>query len=323
MIRSRSLLMVLTVFACALMVGTAQARIWHVPDDVLSVTEAIAAARTGDEIAIAPGVWKIQGDTHHLPTGVVIRADIGMPGAVFLEEEVMGFGQWRDHAVFILDAASQPGSSDQVRFENVTFRNFTQAVGPNQTVDDPLFLVRSGKLILDGCTFDTFIGTALVFEAGVGELTSCQFLHGHGKPVVADFRGEALLLDGCTFQGNTQRMPGDWLSPVDPRRGALLQVREGHVECLCSDMTDNGALGYLVDVWEEAEFTACYACLQPNRCIWQGRVAGTVQLDCCTVTPTAWEVLEGGLLIIVNDNSPQVLSVESTSWTEVKSLFAE
>ena len=323
MSKTRLSRMILGVLVCALMFGGAQARIWHVPGDVLSVTEAIALAQTGDEIAIAPGVWKIQGDAHHLPTGVVIRADVGMPGAVFLEEAVVGFGQWRDHPVFILDAAMQPGSSEEVRFENITFRNFTRTLGPNETAADPIVLVRNGKLILDGCTFDTFVGTALVFETGVGELTACQFLRGHGKPVVADFAGKTLLLDGCSFQQNTERTPGDWLDPALARGGALLRVREGHVECISSDMMENGPLTYLVDVWAGADLRACTSCLQPNHCCWQGRVAGTVQLDCCSITPALWEVLEGGHLIIVNDNEPPVVNVESTSWTEVKALFCE
>ena len=70
----------------------------------------------------------------------MIRADSGMPGVGFLEREVMGFGQWRDHAVFILEVMSRPGSSDQIRFENVTCRNSTRAVGPDQTEVKSLFV---------------------------------------------------------------------------------------------------------------------------------------------------------------------------------------
>jgi len=346
--RSRICLAILGVLVCLLLAANVNARewydevpggggggagnpgavtpatVWYVPDTVPTLPMAMQVARAGDVIELAAGVHRIAGSGHVLPAGVLIRAGDGMPGAVILEESASEWGQWRVDPVFILDADGGGfGGSAQVRFENITFRNFTVTFWPNTYMSEPIFQVDSGELVMDTCTFDTFYGTALQFRGGSGAFYACQFLGGRGKPTVFDFAGENLDLAGCVFHGNSERHPGDWLAPPEhaDNPGSLLKVVRGDVYCDGNQFTENGPLSYVVDVRRDGTLHACTSCLQPNHAIKQGRVGGTVQLDCCTITPAAWEVLPGGRLLILNEGSPQAVSVEARSLTQVKSLF--
>ncbi len=319
----RSALAVLGILAVALMAGIAPARTWHVPGEV-TLAEALQVAQQGDVIGIAPGTHKIEGAGHQLPTGVTICADIKAPGVVVIEEARLHPMYWRPEPVFILDAAHGPGGNDGVTFRGITFRNFDRTFGPNQFEAYPIFEIWTGKLLMDDCQFEDFHGTALTFRGGSGELTRSTFLNGHGNPAAIRFQGESLRVASCEFHGNTNRTPGDCVRPHDPVAGAMLRLEAGRTDLVNNQLTDNGPLTYVLDVGAKAEAYALSCCFRPNSCLCTGRVTGRLQLDCCETSGADWEVLDGGVLIILDENgTDKAASVEQTSLSQVKALFRE
>jgi len=318
--KSKLCMLTLGLLACILMTTAVQARIWYVPSQVETVDKAISVARSGDVIEIAVGVHKIAGYGHRLTPGVTIRSDCGMPGGVVLQESSSQFGRWRDGPVFILDPSLSPANS--VVIENITFKNFTDTFGPNAIGPEPIFNILGGILTMTNCEFDTYYGTAVKFDGGSGEFTNCDFTNGNANPVALYFAGDKLTLTDCNFTENSYQHSNVWPGKAQRTPGAIIRLESGELYCNNSQFMENGPLTYLVDVAQGALMHACTSCLVGNRTIWEGRVSGTVQLDCCSATPAKWLVMPGGSFITVeNGLLGNPLSVENTSLTRVKSLF--
>jgi hypothetical protein len=312
-------LIALGLLVSVLLTGGVQARTWHVPSDVATVTEALTLASSGDVIQIAVGVHKIAGYGHYLPGGVTIQSDTGMPGGVILEEEPAAFGGWRNEPVFILNSLLDP--SADVIIEGITFRNFTQTFGPGEYASEPVILVGGGSLTMTECDFVNYYGTAVKFVRGSGEFTRCGFLHGRGQPVAIEFSGLRLDMDDCTFAFNSQRFPGDFIQNPKNINGSIVKMISGAAYFSCGAFENNGPLTHLVDIGANASLLACYTCIGDNHSVWQGRVAGTAQLTCCEAVASRWQVVDGGSLIVVDNGSSGTAAVRSTSWSDLKSLF--
>ncbi len=292
---------------------------WNVPGDVATLPEALVLARPGDIIEIEPGIHQIEGTAHRLPMNVLIRAASGPTGSVVLEEHA-GPGQWRMQPVFIVDAAHTSSPVADAWFQNITFRNFTRAYWPNVDDAEPIFRVDSGRLVMNGCTFDTYHGTAVVVRGGSGLFNACDFLRGRGAPTVFDFQGDDLELFGCNFRENSTRHPGDWLAPQGKPRQSLVKVVSGCVFCDCNTFEDNGPAPYLIDVEPAGRLRACTSCLEPNLALKEGRVAGIVALESCVFDPLRWDVVDGGQLLILDDDAAKA-AIETRTLSQVKSLF--
>lgn len=316
---SKTCMLTLGLLACLLMTTAVQARTWYVPSQVESVDKALSVAKFGDVIEIAVGVHKIAGYGHKLTPGITIRSDTGMPGGVVLQESSSQFGRWRDGPVFTLDPSLSPANS--VVIENITFKNFTDTFGPNAVGAEPIFNILGGRLTMKNCQFDTYYGTAFKFDGGSGEFTNCDFIRGNANPVALLFAGDQLTLTDCNFTENSYKHSTVWPGKAHRTPGTIIRLESGELYCNDSQFMDNGPLTYLVDVKAGALMHACTSCMLDNKTIWEGRVGGTVQLDCCSTTPTKWLVLPGGSLITIENGLMSPVSVENTSLTRVKSLF--
>lgn len=288
----------------------AQARIWHVPGEVRSVTEAIALADPGDVIELAVGVHKIAGREHMLKSGLTIRSDNGMPGGVILKECACSCGDWRDRPVFVLDQASSP-----VRFEGISFEDFTLSCGPFSYVGNPIFHVINGTLKFTDCRFETMHKTAVWFDDGVGHFNNVTFKDGCGRAGAIHFAGRRLVMNNCRFEQFS------WLNDGDDLQGTILRLESGEVHLDNSMFVDNGPLTHLVTVGADATLEACTTCFIDNATMWEGEVAGHAVLDCCAIDPVLWCVVGDGVLEIIDEGANKAATVEQTSLTAVKSLF--
>ena len=317
---NRSLISIaLGLLLCALLAGGAQARIWYVPSQVPTVPQALDMAGPGDEIAVAVGTHRITGDGHRIPAGVTIRTDTGMPGGVIFEEHPDYWGDWRDEPVFVVNSILGP--SAEVRIEGITFRDFTNTFGPNQFVGAPIIGVAHGKLVMEDCVFKNYNGTAVKFAGGSGTIERCSFLQGRGQPAAVQFAGKQLDLNDCVYRELTQRFPGDAVQGGSrPAPGSILKLISGETNFDCGTFEDNGPVTYLIDVGLNAQLIACQTCIGTNHATWQGHVAGYAKLTCCAVTPTSWDVEEGGTFILVDNGGPAAKS-RDTSLSHIRSLF--
>jgi hypothetical protein len=314
-------LIAIGLLACALLGTGAQARTWYVPSEVATLTGALDLAQPGDTIELAVGIHRIAGDGHRIPAGVTITTDTGMPGGVVLVEEPAYFGDWRNQPVFVVNTTLGP--ANEVALRGITFQDFTNTFGPNEFIGQPIIGVLHGRLILENCDFRDYVGTAVKFAGGSGEFSQCSFVHGHGQPAALEFDGDALALNGCTFIACSARFPGDVVNPnVRGPEASIVKLLGGETTCDNSVFENNGPVTYVVDVGAEARLLACETCLSSNPPIWQGRVAGYVQMTCCTVVPTLWRIVDGGTLIVLDNGSPpRAVATEGTSLSLLRSLF--
>ena len=301
--------LVCLICLCILIVPAAQARTWHVPSDVLTVTEAIALAESGDVIELAVGVHKITGREHVLKPGLIIRSDTGMPGGVVLKECACYCGDWRDRPVFVVDRAGDP-----VRFEGLRFKDFTLSCGPFPTIGNPIFHVTDGSVKFTDCRFENLWKTAVWFDGGVGHFRGCTFENGCGCAGAIHFDGQRLFLTDCRFE------QFHWLNDGQELAGNILQLVSGEIELNRVIFADNGPLIELVTVGADAELNAYSSCFVDNATMWEGVVAGRAVLDCCSIDPVLWNVVDGGELMIIGDDT-KAATIEQTTLSAVKSLF--
>ena len=310
--RTHSLIaLVCLICLCILTVSTTQARTWHVPGDSPTIMAALTVAERGDVIEMAIGRHKIAGRNHVLPPGVTIRSEFGFSRGVVLEESACYCGDWRDCPVFVLDGRCEP-----VVFDGITFENFTLSCGPYQAIGLPIFRVVSGELEFVNCRFDNYFKTAISYEGGSGRFDNCEFIGGQGCASAVLFAGQNLELINCTFRENI------WLMNCDELVGSILCLMAGETRLDNCCFADNGPLIHLVTVGPAADLEACSTCFADNLTMWEGLVEGQAVLDCCEIDPLLWHVVEGGELTIIDPPATnKAMSVETASWTEVKSLF--
>lgn len=311
------------LLVCALLATGAQARILYVPSEVPTVQDALDIAGAGDIIAVAVGTYRITGDGHRVPAGVTITTDTGMPGGVVFVEEPAYWGDWRREPVFVVNTVLGP--TNEVTFDGIIFKDFTNTYGPNHQIDAPIIGVMHGKLNLKNCSFDTYYGTAVKFEGGFGEIAACSFERGHGQPAALEFAGRELVLNDCSFRYLTQRFPGDVVNPdTRPAEGSILKFVSGETTCNCSMFENNGPVTYVIDVAPGARLLACESCLQTNDASWQGRVQDDafVQLTCCTALPTRWQVYGTFIVTDSGDGAPAgAVATEGKTLSQLRSLF--
>jgi hypothetical protein len=293
-----------------LIVPSARAEILRVPGDVPTLCQAFQLADRGDVIELAVGVHKLVGREIVLKPGIVVRTDTGMPGGVVLKESGCFCGDWRDRPVFVMADGGDP-----VRFEGITFADFTLSCGPAPYIGNPVFHVLDGLLKFDRCRFVNSWKTIAWFDGGSGRFEDCRFEDGCGCAGAIHFAGERLLVKNTIFSGY------EWLEHGPGFQGNILDLVAGEISLVQTTFQDNGPLVQLVTVGADAELSACSSCFLGNATIWEGEVAGRAVLDCCEVDPGLWNVLPGGDLKIIGDLDITPVGVEKRSLSAVKSLF--
>jgi hypothetical protein len=303
---------ILGVVCCvAILAATpATARIWNVPEDVGSVGHAIDLARSGDEIVVAVGHWKVASRDHVIHPGVTIRGAFDMPGAVILEETPCVCDEWRDHPVFRIEEAGAP-----VRIENVTFSGFQLSHGPFPAISNPIFHVAAGQVQFRNVVFDGFYKYALYINgSGSATIQDCVFQGGRGCPSAVYFDGVRLGVRDTIFRNNA------WMDDCGEYRGVVVRLVGGSTSMYNVDFVDNGPVFHVLRIEENAHLEGTCVHVEQNMTLWDGHVAGVAIMEFCHLDQDRWIVEDVGVLRILGQLSKS-MAVEAWNFSAVRALF--
>ncbi len=273
----------------------AHAETFTVPGDYSTIAEAFAAARSGDRVEVAPGLYP---ETHLiLPSGVVFVGTGTSPEQVIID----GQGRGRILLAESLDQATI--------IANISFINGHAAGYASYERSGGAIFCSNSSLRISNCIFTGNIsdghGGAIRCNGSAPLITGCVFVDNHANSGggAIDFSFDSSpLLRGCEFRGNTAEWGGALSCRGTSSPTIVTSIFEGNEAV--------GTKGYggavFADfgsgpVFRQSTYTG-------NTARYGGALAcfsnAETNLENCTITGNSAQVLGGGLFIY--DATPRI-----------------
>lgn len=222
----------------------AAATIWHVPVDpgAATIGEALAAARPGDVVLVAPGVY-----AEHdlvLPDGVALRSETGLPDGATIDAGGLG------RALIVRDAG--PGAS----VRGLTFTGGRAEGAATDGLGGAVLCERASPRFADCLFADNAAGRGgAVFcrDGASPEFRRCAFTGNEAATLggaVACHDGSSPAFTECLFAGNTAGVLGGALALSRGSRPTLTR---------CTVAGGGAELGSAISAFDDAgaALTAC------------------------------------------------------------------
>ena len=222
----------------------AAATVWHVPVDpgAATVGEALAAARPGDVVLVAPGVY-----AEHdlvLPDGVALRSETGLPDGATIDAGGLG------RALIVRDAG--PGAS----VRGLTFTGGRAEGAATDGLGGAVLCERASPLFADCLFADNAAGrggAVHCLDGASPEFRRCAFTGNEAVSLggaVACHDGSSPAFTECLFAGNAAGVLGGALALSRGSRPVLTR---------CTIAGGGAELGSAISAFDDAgaALTAC------------------------------------------------------------------
>ncbi len=281
------------ILACA--AAVANAAVIDVPGSQPTLAAALAAARAGDVIELAPGRYAERGLV--IRAAVTIRGLGGDPAGVVLD----GTGGGR-----ILSCEDVPG---EVVLQNLTLRAGLAAGSTSRLRSGGAVYVARSRLVAQNCRFENNSaaahGGAIRFVAAGGRLSQCVFTGNRallGGGAVDCSYNSSPVIDRCNFSANEGGWGGavscrSYSSPVIGRSIFVANATSGlfgYGGGVFADLDSSPELSLCTFTQNSAAYGGALGCFQGSR----------VAVDRCTVSANIATGAGAGIYCI--DGSPRV-----------------